>query len=251
MLAAVAGLMIAAASTAFDGPQRVVDWADKLQLSAEQEKRIDDIQAGYQRRFEELRETNSPAWGKPQDDSVWLQERQQVRDMGRQMRADMQAVLTTEQRQKAVQLVRAFHVKMTTNLIQRMTRTLKLTEDQKQQFADGVLRITSDHDWPVDHEQHETARIRMETLMAEVLTPEQLEEVKASRREQLKRWPKPRGIEGWEGRMAPSLLLPPEREDCRPEGPRDAGPEGTPDEPGRHDRPPSTERHELGKGEQC
>ncbi|MCY0964982.1 hypothetical protein [Parathalassolituus penaei] len=203
--------LLSATAMAFQGPHRVIDWALMLDLSEQQEQQLSDIENQYRKRIDALYEQAGPgAWGKVASDEEVLKQRQQLRAVQAEQRAAMIAVLTTEQRQKGAEAVRRFHIKMTRGLIQRMTANLTLTEAQKKALDDGVLRVTADHEWPLDHEQNEIARARMEALLSENLTPEQLKQVQDERAEQMKRWPRlPKDMEG-PGGMPPMLPPPPE-----------------------------------------
>lgn len=194
------GVLLSSAALAFQGSNRVIDWALMLDLSEAQEQRINSIEADYQKRFEALNQKLVPGWGKAADDTDLLHQRQEKRDLSAAMRKDMAAVLNDEQRQKAADAVRRFHEKMTRGLVQRMTSKLVLTDPQKKALNDGIVRITRDYDWPLDHQQNETARVRLEALLSETLTDGQLQQVKDERARLMKRWPKPRDFDGFDER---------------------------------------------------
>lgn len=196
--------LLSALALGFQGQHRVIDWALMLDLSEQQEQQLSDIENHYRQQVDALYEQSAPGWGKVGSDDQLLQQRQALRALQVEQRAAMIAVLTDDQRKKGAEAVRRFHIKMTRGLIRRMTEGLDLTDAQRKALDDGVLAITADHEWPLDHAQNETARVRMETLLAEHLTPAQLQQVQAERAEQMKRWPRPpKDMDG------PGMLMPP------------------------------------------
>lgn len=229
------GVLLSSAALAFQGANRVIDWALMLDLSEAQEQRINSIEADYQKRFEALNEKSVPGWGEAVDDADLLRQRQEKRNLSAAMRKDMDSVLNDEQRKKAAEIVRRFHEKMTRGLVQRMTVKLVLTDAQKKALSDGVVRISRDYGWPLDHQQNETARVRLETLLTETLTAQQLQQVKDERARLMSRWPKPRDFDGFDERPPPVRFDDDNDQERQPPS-RDYG-----CEPGMDDRAPPNE----------
>jgi hypothetical protein len=201
---------------AFEGPHRVMDWSELLDLSSKQQAEIARIETGFRQHFQQLRDESIPRWGQGFDEQQWLKQRAQERELEVGMRKQLQQVLTEAQRLQADTIVQRFHRKATAEMLERMVQELALSPAQWQRLEHSQAAITADFDWPMDHSQMEAARIGIEKLLSNVLTPEQLAEVQQQqrRREKRKRWPKPEDFRDGPGkggaRLPWNLPSPPE-----------------------------------------
>ncbi len=182
-------LLLSGAAQALEGSRRVMNWADLLGLDTAQQEQIKNIEKAYQSRFSDIRENLGPSWGEHFDEQQWLQERLAARDLFAAMRIELQSVLTSEQRQRADDIVRKFHSRATRGILARMARGIDLTENQLADMDILANQVIGQFSWPVDHSQIEAGRVGIERIFSEVLTPAQLMELQQRERDDKRSWP--------------------------------------------------------------
>jgi hypothetical protein len=210
---ALAMLGIGVVANAFEGSHRVMDWAQLLDLSSQQQADIKGIEASFLQHFQQLRDDAIPRWGQGFDEQRWLEQRARERELEAGIRQQLRQVLNESQRLKADTIVQRFHTKAAAGMLERITQKLDLTADQRHRLKKAQASIAADFHWPIDHRQMELTRIGVEKLLSEYLTPEQLEVAQQRRQNNNKRWPKPEDFRDDR-----------ERRDNRPRPPFDAPP---------------------------
>ncbi len=185
-------LLLAGQSLAFGGKHREIDWDDELELTDAQEERIEEIEHKYEKQICELRKA---AGGKGEN-------RGKVHGLVQTMRAEIQQVLTEEQRQQAQSLMREQHAKMQKKHAKELARKLDLSDEQRSALLKGVKELRDNYQWPLDQLQREAARQQFEQLVQSVLTAEQQEKWTAMKEKQVRKWhhPDEEGLDAHHGR---------------------------------------------------
>ncbi|UTW48103.1 Spy/CpxP family protein refolding chaperone [Bacterioplanoides sp. SCSIO 12839] len=179
-----AGTLLSAQALAFDGSQRAIDWEDELDLTEQQEDQIDAIEDKYHKQFRELRKShktdtiNSRNHGKPQ----------QAQHLMKQMREEIQQVLTKEQRAEARKLVSERRREAMEKRLRKMAKKLDMTDEQKSQLKQTLNEQSQQYHWPMDHAQRQQARAHFDEAMQDILTGEQQQEWQAMKSGFKKRW---------------------------------------------------------------
>ncbi|WP_419812154.1 hypothetical protein [Bacterioplanoides sp.] len=156
-----AGTLLSAQAWAFDGSQRPIDWEDELGLSEQQEDQIDAIEDKYHKQFRELRKSHQPT------------ESTSGHALMKQMRDEIQQVLTKEQRAEARKLVAERRREAMEKRLRQMAKKLDMTDEQKTQLKQTLSQQGQQYRWPMDHEQRQQARAQFDRAMKEILTGEQ------------------------------------------------------------------------------
>ena len=117
------------------------------------------------------------------------------------MRAEIQQVLTPEQREQAQTLMREQHTKMQKKHAKELARKLDLSDEQKSALLKGVKEQKDNYQWPLDQAQREAARQQFEQLVQGVLSAEQQEKWTAMKEKQMRKWhhPDEDGLDGHHG----------------------------------------------------
>lgn len=178
-LAALAcGALISAQALAFGGGHRGLDWEEELNLTEHQEDQIDAIEDRYQDQFHAMRQNKGQR-----------QERhQQVHSLIKQMRAEIQQVLTKEQRAAARKLVAERRQHAMKKRLRKVARKLDMTEEQQTRLQQRVSSDSQNYQWPMDQEQRQQARQAFDLAMQDVLTGEQQQEWQSMKARFKKRW---------------------------------------------------------------
>lgn len=161
----------------FEGKHREMDWQESLNLTDEQEERIDDIEDRYRNKFSELRTSE--------------EKRSEIRDERRQlqqaMHDEMNAVLTPEQKEQAQAQIKERHARMQASLLDRLSRDLNLSDTQRQQLA-AKMASNPAPEWPGDKAQHDAQRALFNEQITAVLTDEQKVQWQVQKEKQEKKW---------------------------------------------------------------
>lgn len=178
-LAALAcGALISAQALAFGGGHRGFDWEEELNLTELQEDQIDAIEDRYQDQFHAMRQGNGQR-----------QERhQQAHALIKQMREEIQQVLSKEQRAAARKLVAERRQHAMKKRLRRVARKLDLSDEQKAQLQQAVSSEKDSYQWPMDQEQRQQARATFDQAMQNILTGEQQQEWQSMKARFKKRW---------------------------------------------------------------
>ncbi len=176
-------VLLASQAIAFGGKHREIDWDDKLELTDAQEKRIDKIESNYESQFRELRKRNTSR----------SENRTKIHELMQAMRAEIQQVLTPEQREQAQSLMREQHTKMQKKHVKELSRKLDLSDEQKSVLLKGVKEQKDNYQWPLDQSQREETRQQFEQLVQGVLTAEQQEKWISMKEKQMRKWHHPDG----------------------------------------------------------
>lgn len=178
-LAALAcGALISAQALAFGGGHRGFDWEEELNLTEQQEDQIDAIEDRYQDQFHAMRQGNGQR-----------QERhQQAHSLIKQMREEIQQVLSKEQRAAARKLVAERRQHAMKKRLRKVARKLDMTDEQKTQLQQAVSAESNNYQWPMDQEQRQQARANFDLAMQNILTGEQQQEWQTMKAKFKKRW---------------------------------------------------------------
>jgi len=180
-IGAACTVLLASQALAFGGKHREIDWDDELELTDAQEERIDEIEGNYESQFRELRKADTPR----------SESRAKAHELMQTMRAEIQQVLTPEQREQAQTLMREQHTKMQKKHAKELARKLDLSDEQKSALLKGVKEQKDNYQWPLDQAQREAARQQFEQLVQGVLTAEQQEKWTAMKEKQMRKWHHP------------------------------------------------------------
>ena len=176
-LVACGVLITTAQAWGFDDRQKKIDWESSLNLSDEQQEQIDAIEDKYRDRFREMKP--SEAAGK--------ERREQRQDLYVQMREEIRSVLTDEQQAIAEEQVRKRENEGREEHIERLSRKLDLTAEQKAEL-DEKLSSCSEEEWPVSMKMREKDRRDFEKTVKSVLTEEQKKKWRKMQREERDKW---------------------------------------------------------------
>lgn len=173
------GTLISAQVLAFDGrAERGIAWEDQLELSEQQEAQIEAIEDKYQTQFREMRQSAQEQGAK----------RQQAGMLMKQMRQEIQQVLTAEQKAQASNLIAERRQHALNQRLKKVARRLQMTADQQQQLRQVMDEQQAGYLWPVDREQRSQAREQFDSALEQILTRDQRQQWQAMKTHQKKRW---------------------------------------------------------------
>lgn len=179
----LSAVLLSAQTIAFEGKHREIDWTEELQLSAEQQRQIDAIEQRYREQRQGWRNGQHEQSG---TDCERLQaERRQHYE---NMRADIQQVLTAEQKDRAATLMRDQHRQMQLRHARDVAYRLDLSHAQKEQLVEQVSVLKDDYEWPLDLAQHDAARVQLDAVIRAVLTDAQAAKWDRLREKQMRKW---------------------------------------------------------------
>jgi Spy/CpxP family protein refolding chaperone len=173
-----AGALLSAQALAFDGQHRSIDWQEDLELTEHQEDQIEAIEDKYHQQFRELRKSHKQGERKPE----------QAHALMKQMRSEIQQVLTKEQRAEARKLMAQQRQQAMEKRLAKMARKLDMSDEQQQQLKQRNDQRSADYQWPMDRVQREQARAEFEQAMNNILTGEQQQQWQAMKARYKKRW---------------------------------------------------------------
>ena len=186
-VALIGGLLISVQVLAFEGKHREIDWSEELQLSDEQQQKIEEIEQRYRDERKEMREDNRDA---DNARGAAFCEKMQA-EYGKQleqMRAEIHAVLTAEQKERATAVIREQHLQMQLRHARDVAHRLEMNKDQKEKLLNDVLALKDDYQWPLDLAQHEAAREHFDAVLRQHLTDEQVRKWELMREKQMRKW---------------------------------------------------------------
>ena len=155
-------LLTTAQAWGFDERHGKMDWEESLNLTEEQEKKIDEIEDRYRNSFRELKSSEKgPKGADDKRQALYLQ-----------MREEMRGVLTEEQQALAEEQVKKRLDDRRDRHLDRLAQDLELTDAQKTALK-TELGKREPADWPVDKEQRDADRQYFEQTLDGVLTDEQ------------------------------------------------------------------------------
>ncbi|WP_420588414.1 hypothetical protein [Bacterioplanoides sp.] len=172
------GALISVQAMAFGGHQRGIDWEEELDLTEQQEEQIEAIEDRYQDQFHEMRK----------DKGQRHERHQQAAALMKQMRQEIQQVLTKEQRAQARNLMTERRHKAMEKRLKKLARKLDMTDEQKSQLKQTLTAQKQQYQWPMDQEQRQQARATFDSAMAGILTSEQQQQWQAMKAKFKKRW---------------------------------------------------------------
>lgn len=176
-LVACGVLMTTAQAWGVEERHQKINWEDSLQLTEEQQKKIDDIEDRYRDSFKEL---------KPSE-AARAERRDKRQELYVQMREEIRSVLSDEQQALAEEQVRKREKNSREDHIDKLSRELSLTSEQRA-LLDEKLSQCKKEDWPVDKAQRDADRNHFETTVKSVLTEEQKEQWKILREKRRDKW---------------------------------------------------------------
>lgn len=162
-LAAFACTAVISAHAVAAGDKRGIDWEEQLNLSEQQEEKIEAIESRYHTQLKALKK----------------ERHEQASALRHSMRNEIQQVLTKEQRQKARQLLSERRQHSTNKRLKRLSKKLDLSNEQKKQIRQKVREHQSQTQWPMDHQQRQQARLHFDQVMGEVLNDQQQQQWQA------------------------------------------------------------------------
>jgi len=160
----------------FEGKHREMDWQESLNLTDEQEQRIDDIEDRYRDKFSELRASEKKC----------SETRDERRQLQQTMHDEMNAILTSEQKKQAQAQIQERHARMQARRLDRLSRDLELSDEQRQKLA-SQMASNPLPEWPGDKVQHDTRRAKFNEQLAAILTDEQKARWQAQKKKQEKK----------------------------------------------------------------
>jgi Spy/CpxP family protein refolding chaperone len=172
------GALISVQAMAFGSHQRGIDWEEELDLTEQQEDQIEAIEDRYQGQFHEMKK------GKGQRH----ERHQHAATIMKQMRQEIQQVLTKEQRAQARKLMTERRHQAMEKRLKKLARKLDMTEEQKSQLQQTLKTQRQQYQWPMDQEQRQQARVTFDTAMAGILTSDQQQQWQAMKAKSKKRW---------------------------------------------------------------
>lgn len=173
---------------AFQGPHRVIDWMERLDLSDEQEIKLERIDAKYLSQFQVIRSELRPGWGEPADPERALAARKKLKSLAEQIRHQKRQILSAQQLDEADKLVRKFHRKMVKKYIGKLTGGVDISSEQNARIDAGIRDLAGEFDWPLIHQQADMARVAAERLLGTVLNEGQLKSIKEEQARLMNRW---------------------------------------------------------------
>ncbi|MEC8443266.1 MAG: Spy/CpxP family protein refolding chaperone [Pseudomonadota bacterium] len=172
---AVGVLLTTAQAWAVDDRKKI-DWESSLNLTEEQQTQIDAIEDKYRDRFRELKASEAAP-----------ERRGERRDLHLKMRDEIRAVLTDEQQALAEEQVRRREKDGREDHLDRLTRDLSLTDDQRAQLEEKMSQCKKE-EWPVSKAERERDRKEFNRTLMSVLTDEQKATWKSLRKKQEDKW---------------------------------------------------------------
>lgn len=176
-LVACGVLMTTAQAWGVDERHQKMNWEDSLQLTEEQQKKIDAIEDRYRDSFKEL---------KPSE-AARAERSNKRQELYVQMREEIRSVLSDEQQALAEEQVRKREKNSREDHIDKLSRELSLSSEQRA-LLDEKLSQCKKEDWPVDKAQRDADRNHFETTVKSVLTEEQKEQWKILREKRRDKW---------------------------------------------------------------
>lgn len=170
--------LISAQAVAYGSHQRGIDWEEELDLTEQQEEQIEAIEDRYQNQLRSLRKHHGQRHEQQPKSAILV----------KQMRKEIQQVLTKEQRALARQLITERRQKAMAKRIKKLARKLDMTDKQKQQLEVALRTEKSKYQWPMDQEQRQQARERFDSAMVNILTKEQQQQWQAMKTKSKQRW---------------------------------------------------------------
>lgn len=155
-------LLTTAQAWGFEERHGKMDWEESLNLTEEQEKKIDEIEDRYRSSFRELKASEKgPQGADEKRQALYLQ-----------MREEMRGVLTEEQQALAEEQIQKRRDDRRDRHLDRLAQDLELSDEQKATLK-AELSKHEPADWPVDKEQRDADRLNFEKTLDSVLTDEQ------------------------------------------------------------------------------
>jgi len=176
-LVACGVLMTTAQAWGFDERAKKMDWESSLNLSEEQQQKIDAIEDRYRDRFREVRPSEAADEGR----------RTARQDLYIQMREEIRSVLTDEQQAIAEEQVRKRESEGREQHLDRLARKLDLSAEQRAALEEK-LSTCKEEEWPVSMRTREQDRKDFEVAVKSVLTDEQKERWREMRRKEREKW---------------------------------------------------------------
>lgn len=177
--ALISSSLICTQAVAFEGKHWDIDWAKELQLSDAQQNRIDAIEQRHREERKALRSEREVSCEQLQA------ERRQQYD---RMRAEIQQVLTDEQKARATAQMREQHRQMQWQHARDVAHRLQLSAEQRELLFRAVGQLNDDYEWPLDLVQHEEARGHLDAAIRQVLTGQQADNWDRMREQQVRKW---------------------------------------------------------------
>jgi len=172
------GLLVTTAQAwGFEERQHKMDWESSLNLSEEQQEKIDAIEDKYRSQFRELKPSEAAEKGRSD----------KRQDLYLQMREEIHAVLTTEQQAVAEEQVRRREKAGREEHLDRLARDLDLSAEQREQLEEKLSTCKKEA-WPVSVEERDSDRKEFNEALVSVLTDEQKEKWQALRERHRAKW---------------------------------------------------------------
>lgn len=174
----VVGTLISVQAMALGSQQRGIDWEEELDLTELQEARIEAIEDRYQGQFHDMKKSKGQRH----------ERHQQAATLMKQMRQEIQQVLTKEQRAQARKLMTERRRQAMEKRLKKLASKLDMTDEQQSQLQQTLKTRKQHYQWPMDHEQRQQARAMFDSAMADILTSEQQQQWRAMKAKFKQRW---------------------------------------------------------------
>lgn len=128
------------------GKNREIDWAQELQLSAQQRQQILQVEETYRQELKALGATRCYS-------EAALQVQQQK--LQQAMTKDLQTILSAEQTKQAEVILNRHHASLQARVAQEIAYKLEMSDEQRHDFFAALEHNSVAFTWPMDMQQHE------------------------------------------------------------------------------------------------